>query len=116
VNGFAHELEEKFATILDSFNIEYEYEPTTFIIKAHSNGDPKKGFTPDFYIPELDIYCELTAMNGSHCNRKRRKIEEIREIYGVKTLLFHRKRIEDILKKFSAGALDKEEFCDMLKL
>lgn len=111
---FAHELEERFAEILDYFELEYEYEPTTFILKTTANGEIKQGFTPDFFIPEHNIYVEITAMNGSSCNKKRRKIEAIDELYGIKAILFHRKRIEDILTKFKNHALSKDQMVDIL--
>jgi len=114
LSKFAHDLEEKFAEILESFEIEYAYEPKTFALKTNGNGEIKRGFTPDFYLPELDMYVEITAMNGSSCNKKRRKIEGIEELYGVRTILFHRKRIEDIIKKYKSNALTKYEMIEIL--
>ncbi len=111
---YAHELEKDFADILDSFGIKYEYEPRTFVIQEDENGQPKRGFTPDFFLPEFNVYVEITSMNGSHCNKKRRKIEAIEKLYGVKTILFKKPEINELVENFTSGALDKLKICDMV--
>ena len=38
-------------------------------------------FTPDFYLPDLDLYLELTTMKQSLVTRKNRKLRELRALY-----------------------------------
>ena len=52
---FAHYSERVFSEHLDLFNITWIYEPTSFPLKWGS-GEIKMMFTPDFYLPDLDIY------------------------------------------------------------
>lgn len=111
---FVHHLEDNFASMLDSFNIEYEYEPTLFAIESQKNGNILRGFCPDFYLPELDIYVEITSMNGSYCSRKRRKIEQVKEIYDIDTVLLKKPEINILLQKFLDGDLPKEKLCAIL--
>ena len=53
--SFAHYSEKIFSEHLDLFNIQWIYEPTSFPLKWGS-GSIKMMFTPDFYLPELDVY------------------------------------------------------------
>ena len=52
--------------------------------------------TPDFYLPELDLYVELTTLKQSLVTEKNRKIRRMKEIHpqtNVKLLYrrdFHR--------------------------
>lgn len=108
MNGYAHEYEKKFAEILDTFDIEYEYEPKTFVIHSNGNGEIKKGFTPDFYLPEWNIYVEITSMHGNSCNKKNRKIEAIKNLYDVDAVLLKKPKINKIFWKFKKGYLTKE--------
>jgi hypothetical protein len=111
---FVHHLEDNFAAMLDSFNIDYEYEPTLFPIEMAKNGNVLKGFAPDFYIPELDLYVEITSMNGSYCSRKRRKIEQVKEMYDIDTVLIKKPEINILLQKFLDGDLHREKLCAIL--
>ena len=51
---FAHPSEQLFSEHLDLFDIPWVYEPTSFPLKWGS-GAIKKMFTPDFYLPSLNI-------------------------------------------------------------
>lgn|SRR5574338_165694 len=71
---FAHVAEEQFAKILNFYGINWEYEPKTFVIRTDAEGMIRKGFTPDFYIPEYDVYVEITVMQKTQ--KKKKKINE----------------------------------------
>jgi hypothetical protein len=60
---FAHPSERVAAQILDFYRIRWEYEPTTFPIEWDGDGNVIASFTPDFYLPDLDLYIELTTMS-----------------------------------------------------
>ena len=60
--SFAHYSEKIFSEHLDLFNIQWIYEPISFPLKWGS-GAIKMMFTPDFYLPELDVYVEITTIS-----------------------------------------------------
>src|SRR6185312_1154457 len=62
---FANQSEEIFANLLDFYRIAWEYEPRSFPIQYDREGQATEAFTPDFYLPEFDLYVELTTMKQS---------------------------------------------------
>jgi len=52
---FAHQSEREFARVMDFYRIRWQYEPKTFPIEWDENHNVVKGFTPDFYLPDLDL-------------------------------------------------------------
>ena len=80
---FAHQSEEIFAEHLNLFGIDWIYEPTSFPLKWGS-GSIKMMFTPDFFIPSLDIYVEITTMNQKLITRKSNKIRKAKKLYPDK--------------------------------
>src|SRR5580658_2444879 len=78
---FAHPTEEMFARLLDFHGIAWLYEPRTFAVEWDNAGNVREGFTPDFYLAELDLYVELTMMKQSLIRRKNRKLRLMRELY-----------------------------------
>lgn len=77
---FAHHSEKLFAEHLDLFNIHWLYEPTSFPLKWGS-GSIKMMFTPDFYLPELNIYIEITTMNQKLITKKQKKVKLCKKLY-----------------------------------
>ena len=59
---FVHPSEEIFANLLDFYRIAWEYEPRSFPIRWDETGAVAEAFTPDFYLPEFNLYVELTTM------------------------------------------------------
>src|SRR3990170_4121913 len=87
---FAHPSEEEFARILDFYQIEWQYEPRTFLLSAAEDGKPLECFTPDFFLPAFDLYIELTTLKQSLVTKKNRKRRRLRELYpGVNIKLFY---------------------------
>lgn len=103
--SFAHPSEEEFARILDFYGLRWEYEPLSFPLEW--DGDrPSEMMTPDFYLPELDIYLELTTMKQSLVTQKNRKIRKMRRRYPqVNVKLLYRKDFHRLLAKFGFGPL-----------
>ncbi len=97
---FAHPAEEVFAKILNFYNIEWHYEPTMFVLRSDEEGITKKGFTPDFYIPEYDVYVEITVMGKPQ--KKRKKIKETIDLYPeLKIILMCGTDMEELSKRYS---------------
>lgn len=98
---FAHESEKEFAKILDFYMIKWEYEPKTFTLEWDKNDIPVFSFTPDFYLPELDLYIELTTLNQKLVTKKNKKIKKVRELYPeINVKLFYKKDYNSLLFKY----------------
>jgi cytidylate kinase len=78
---FAHPSEREFARVMDFYRIRWQYEPRTFPIEWDEQNNVVKAFTPDFYLPDLDLYIELTTMKQSLVTKKNRKVRLLRELY-----------------------------------
>ncbi|GIU76718.1 MAG: hypothetical protein KatS3mg004_3805 [Bryobacteraceae bacterium] len=98
---FGHPSEEIFANLLDFYRIPWEYEPRSFPIAWDENGNVIESFTPDFYLPESNLYVELTTMKQSLVTKKNRKIRLLREIYPhINIQVFYQKDIMDLVMKY----------------
>ncbi|PJB49756.1 MAG: hypoxanthine phosphoribosyltransferase [Chloroflexi bacterium CG_4_9_14_3_um_filter_45_9] len=78
--AFAHPSEEEFAKLLDFYSIEWLYEPRSFPLHWEKD-EVAEMFTPDFYLPELDLYVELTTLRQSLITEKNRKVRHLKELY-----------------------------------
>lgn len=98
---FAHPTEAAFARILDFYGIEWEYEPRTFVLERYDNGDIAEAFSPDFYLPQQDLYVELTTVRPSLVTVKNRKVRRLRELHpDVNIKLFKRRDVRDLMIKY----------------
>ena len=99
--AFVHPSEEIFANLLDYYRIAWEYEPRSFPIQWDKDGKVLEAFTPDFYLPEFDIYVELTTMKQAHVTKKNRKIKLLRAIYpDVNIQVFYQKDFQNLIFKY----------------
>ena len=87
---FAHPVEAELAGIFDELGIPWEYEPRTFVLERAADGTVTEAFTPDFYLPDQDVYLECTTMRQSLTARKNRKIRKLREQGVLVTVLYRR--------------------------
>jgi len=102
---FAHASEAELARILDYYDVRWEYEPRTFPILWNPDGDVVESFAPDFYLPELDLYIELTTLKQSLVRKKNRKLRRLRELYPmIRIKLFYGKDFRQLLLKY--GRID----------
>ena len=98
---FAHPVEAECAKILDYYGVPWEYEPTTFVLERDEEGRVAEAFAPDFYLPEQDLYVELTVMKQSLVTRKNRKLRKLREQYPeIRCKLFYRRDLERLAQRF----------------
>ncbi len=103
--AFAHSSEEEFARILDFYNIEWVYEPRSFPLQWEGDRITEM-FTPDFYLPSLDLYVELTTLKQAHVTEKNRKLRRLRELNPeIKITLLYRKDFDRLLAKYGYGPL-----------
>lgn len=102
---FAHPSEQEFARILDFYNIEWVYEPRSFPLQWEGDRVTEM-FTPDFYLPGLDLYVELTTLKQAHVTEKNRKLRRLRELNPeIKISLLYRKDFDQLLAKYGYGPL-----------
>jgi hypothetical protein len=98
---FVNQAEIECARILDFYGLRWEYEPRSFVLEEDENGRVLEAFTPDFYLPEQDLYLEVTVMKQSLVTRKNRKIRKLRERYpDVKIKLFTKRDFERLADKY----------------
>ena len=98
---FANPVELECARLLDYYGVPWDYEPRTFVLARDAEGRVTSAFAPDFYLPEQDLYIEVTVMKQSLVTRKNRKLREVRRLYpGVKVKLFYRRDIERLAQRY----------------
>jgi hypothetical protein len=103
---FAHSSESLFAQILDYYGIEWQYEPNTFPLEWDDDGNIIEAFSPDFYLPQQDLYIELTTLRPHLITRKNRKLRRMQELYPeVNIKLFKRGDLRSLMVKYG---LDQE--------
>ncbi len=101
---FAHPSETEFARVLDFYAIEWLYEPRTFPIRWDSEGNVVEAFTPDFYLPEFDLYIELTTLKQNLVTRKNRKLRLLRQLYPELNIkVFYGRDFRGLLLKYGLG-------------
>lgn len=107
--AFSHASEAELARIFDFYDVRWEYEPDTFPIGWSLEGEVLESFAPDFYLPEMDLYVELTTLKQSLVRKKNRKLRRLRELYpDVRIKLFYARDFRMLLLKFGRLALADE--------
>ena len=98
---FAHPAEAEFARLLDFYGVRWEYEPRVFVLEREAEGRPTRCFAPDFYLPDQDLYIELTMLSARLTYRKTRKVRRLHELYPeVRIKLFDRRDLRSLLLKY----------------
>ena len=110
-----------FAKVLDMYHIRWIYEPTTFELEQNSDGMVASAFSPDFYLPDYDIYLELTVMNPRYSTDKKRKIRRIKELYpDINIKLVQKKDFDHFIRSLNRASTvllshnDKKKFKDKI--
>ena len=98
---FVNEAELECAKLLDYYRVPWDYEPHTFVLARDDDGRVLEAVTPDFYLPEQQLYLEVTVMKQSLATRKHRKLRRLRELYpDVNVKLFNRRDIERLALRY----------------
>jgi hypothetical protein len=94
------------ARILDFYAVRWEYEPHTFPILWNLEGDVVESFSPDFYLPDLDLYLEMTTLRQKLVRKKNRKLRRLRELYpDLAIKLFYARDFRALMLKYGRLAL-----------
>jgi hypothetical protein len=105
-SAFAHASEAEMARILDFYGIAWQYEPDTFPILWNLDGDVVESFSPDFYLPELGLYLEMTTLRQKLVRKKNRKLRRLRELYpDLRVKLFYARDFRALMLKYGRLAL-----------
>ena len=103
---FAHASEAEMARILDFYAVRWDYEPHTFPILWNLDGDVVESFAPDFYLPDLDLYLEMTTLRQKLVRKKNRKLRRLRELYpDLNVKLFYARDFRALMLKYGRLAL-----------
>jgi hypoxanthine phosphoribosyltransferase len=98
---FKNAAERECARVLDWYGVPWEYEPRTFVLEQDADGRVVEAFTPDFYLPEEDLYVEITTMRQPLVTRKNRKLRRLRALHPeVRVKLFYRRDIERLARRY----------------
>jgi hypoxanthine phosphoribosyltransferase len=99
--SFANPAEFEYAKMLDYYGIPWLYEPHSFVLESDEQGRVTEAFTPDFYLPEQDLYLEVTVMKQSLVTRKNRKLRKLRALYpDVRIKLFYERDFDRIASRY----------------
>src|SRR4029077_20973822 len=106
---FPHPREEEVARTLDFYRIRWEYEPHTFPIQWNLDGAVVESFSPDFWLPDLDLYLEMTTLRQKLVRKKNRKLRRVLELYpDLRVKLFYARDFRALMLKFGRLALVEE--------
>src|SRR5579883_1509937 len=98
--SFAHPSEAQFARVLDFYGVAWHYEPRTFPLREE-DGRVVEAFTPDFYLPDFNLFVELTTLRQPLVTYKNRKLRLLRERYPeVRIKLLYRRDYLGFLARF----------------
>ncbi len=104
--AFAHASEAELARILDFYEVRWLYEPDTYPIGWNLDGDVVESFSPDFYLPDMELYVELTTLKQKLVRKKNRKLRRLRELYpDIRIKLFYGRDFRMLMLKFGRMAL-----------
>ena len=99
--SFAHASERQFARLLDFYQIEWEYEPRSFDLEWDGEGHVTGRFTPDFYLPQYDLFIEITTLNQKLVTKKNRKVRRLRELYPeINCKIFYQRDYLSLVRKY----------------
>ena len=98
---FANPAELEYAKILDYHGVAWMYEPRTFVLDTDDEGRVVEAFTPDFYLPDQDLFVEVTVMKQSLVTRKNRKLRKLRQLYPeIRIKLFYKRDLERLAQRY----------------
>ena len=99
--GAEVEVADALARLLDFYQIEWDYEPTSFDLEWDRDGSVVQRFTPDFYLPMYDLYIEITTLNQRLVTKKNRKVRRLRELYpGINCKIFYQRDYLSLVTKY----------------
>ena len=103
----------EFARILDFYGISWLYEPSSFPLRWEGER-VVEAFTPDFFLPDLNLYVELTTLRQKLATEKNRKVRLLRELYPqVNVRLLNKRDYLSLLAKYGYGPPEPKKLPDV---
>jgi hypoxanthine phosphoribosyltransferase len=107
--AFAHASEAEMARILDFYQVRWEYEPHVFPVVWNLEGAVVESFAPDFWLPDLGLYLEMTTLRQKLVRKKNRKLRRVLELYpDLRVKLFYARDFRALMLKFGKLGLVAE--------
>jgi hypothetical protein len=107
--NFAHASEAEMARILDFYQVRWEYEPHVFPVVWNLEGAVVESFSPDFWLPDLGLYLEMTTLRQKLVRKKNRKLRRVLELYpDLRVKLFYARDFRALMLKFGKLGLVAE--------
>ena len=98
---FAHNAERQLAKLLDFYGVRWQYEPQTFVLDWDDAGNPTMGFTPDFYLPDHDLFIEITTLAQKLVTKKNAKVRRLRELHPeIEVRILYQRDYVGLLEKY----------------
>lgn len=64
-------------------------------------GNPTQAFTPDFYLPDYDVFIEITTLNQKLVTKKNKKVRRLQELYpDVRCKILYQRDYLNLLIKY----------------
>ena len=87
--------------MLDFYGVPWVYEPESFPIEFDDDGEPVKFFTPDFFLPDDNMFIEITTMNQTLVTKKNKKLKRLKAIHpDVNCKLFYQRDYLNLVVKY----------------
>jgi hypothetical protein len=87
--------------LLDFYGVPWFYEPRAFPIAWDGEGRPKQHFTPDFFLPDDDLFIEITTMSQKLVTKKNAKVRKLRQLYPeVRCKIFYQRDYLNLVEKY----------------
>ena len=97
------------ARILDFYQVRWEYEPHIFPVVWNLEGAVVESFAPDFWLPDLGLYLEMTTLRQKLVRKKNRKLRRVLELYpDLRVKLFYARDFRALMLKFGKLGLVAE--------
>jgi hypoxanthine phosphoribosyltransferase len=81
--------------------VPWAYEPRSFPIAWDRENNPTQFFTPDFYLPDDEMYIEITTMSQKLVTKKNAKVRRLRELYpDIKCKVLYQRDYLNLVAKY----------------
>lgn len=91
----------------------WDYEPKSFPVDYDKDGQASHFFTPDFYLPDDNMYIEITTMNQKLVTKKNRKVRRLKELHpDVNCKVFYQRDYLSLVVKY--GLEEPESLNDVV--
>lgn len=103
---FAHPSERVLANLLTLYGVSWRYEPVEFPLVWDDRGHAVRGFRPDFYLPDLRLFVELTVSDQRLVTKKNQKVRAFRTLYPeLEIVVVYQRDFVDLLTRHDLGSL-----------